>query len=272
MRSLTRLALAGAACVAIAGASVEQTSQGSRPALAVLESFDGLGAGMAAGPGANDPPAPRNPSDNSLAVGPNHIFQVVNSQLAIFTKKGARYDTTGRTLYGPVSTNTLFAGFGGVCEARPNGDAVVRYDQLADRWLVVMPIFRRTVFESDRSQPGQPAASGQAARPGPAAAPGPPPPLSAPPQPPPPPSQGTYAMCYAVSTGPDPLGPYYRYAFERPLFPDYPRPAIWPDGHYVPTSTGDDVIQKHACVADRANMLKGQPATEQCVIIDGVNF
>jgi hypothetical protein len=32
------------------------------------------------------------------------------------------------------------------------------------------------------------------------------------------------------------------------------------------------VIQKHACVADRAKMLKGEPATEQCVIIDGVNF
>ena len=51
-----------------------------------------------------------------------------------------------------------------------------------------------------------------------------------------------------------------------------PRPAIWPDGYYVATSTGDDVIQKHACVADRVRMLAGEPATEQCVIIDGVNF
>jgi hypothetical protein len=79
-------------------------------------------------------------------------------------------------------------------------------------------------------------------------------------------------MCYAVSVGPEPFGPYYRYEFLRPLFPDYPRPAIWPDGYYIPTSTGDEVIQKHACVADRAKMLKGEPATEQCVIIDGANF
>ena len=79
-------------------------------------------------------------------------------------------------------------------------------------------------------------------------------------------------MCYAVSTTSDPLGPYYRYAFERPLFPDYPRPAVWPDGYYVPTSTGDEVIQKHACVVDRAKMLKGEPAHEQCIVIDGVNF
>ena len=79
-------------------------------------------------------------------------------------------------------------------------------------------------------------------------------------------------MCYAVSASSDPLGAYYRYEFLRPLFPDYPRPAVWPDGYYLPTSTGDDVIQKHACVADRTRMLKGEPATEQCVVIDGVNF
>jgi hypothetical protein len=70
-------------------------------------------------------------------------------------------------------------------------------------------------------------------------------------------------MCYAVSVGSDPFGPYYRYEFLRPLFPDYPRPAIWPDGYYVATSTGDNRIsetvatQKHACVVDRARMLKG---------------
>jgi hypothetical protein len=266
-----------AGLAAAAGDSVEQRSQGSRAAVALVESFDGLGAGMAAGEGTNHPPVPRNPSDNTLAVGPNHVVQIVNSQLAIFTKKGARYTESGRTLYGPVSTNTLFAGFGGVCEARPNGDAVVRYDQIAGRWLVVMPIFRRTVFDGDRSKPGEPARAGEAERPGAPAKPGPPPlppaagrsgSAAAPAAPP----EGTYAICYAISTTADPLGPYYRYAFERPLFPDYPRPAIWPDGYYVPTSTGDEVIQKHACVVDRARMLKGEPATEQCVIVDGVNF
>jgi hypothetical protein len=85
-------------------------------------------------------------------------------------------------------------------------------------------------------------------------------------------------MCYAVSTGPNPLGPYHRYYFERELFPDYPRPAIWPDGYYIPTSTGDNLLpdgrlpEKHACVADRSSMLQGLPATEQCVIIAESNF
>jgi hypothetical protein len=254
---------------------VEQTSHGSRPPVPIVASFDGLGVGITPGPGTNNPPVPRNPSDNSLAVGPNHVFQIVNSQLAIFDKHG-------KTLYGPVSTNAMFAGFGGACEARPNGDAVVRYDQLAARWLVVMPIFRRVVFDADRSKPGQPARPGTAARPN-TGRPGMPPPLPPPPQPPsigsdrqaaspPQPADGTYAVCYAISASTDPFGPYYRYAFERPLFPDYPRPAVWPDGYYIPTSTGDEVIQKHACVVEREKMLRGEPAREQCIVIDGVNF
>jgi hypothetical protein len=253
-------------------AVVEQTAQGSRPALTVLESFDGLGAGFAAGA-----TPPRNPSDNSLAVGPNHIFQIVNSQLAVFTKAGAQFDTTGRPLLGPVGTHTLFAGHGDVCGSRTNGDAVVRFDQLAQRWLVVMPIFRRAVIQTPDTRatgplarPGEAARRGQASDPGPAARPSPPP------APPPPGAaaapDATYAICYAVSAGPDPLGEYFRYVFERPLFPDYPRPAVWPDGYYVPTSVGDDVIQKEVCIADRARMLTGQPATEQCLLVDGVSF
>jgi hypothetical protein len=263
-------------------AAVEQRSQGALPGATLVASFDGLGAGFEGPQGAA---ALRNPSDNSLAVGPDHIMQTVNTRMAIFTKKGKRFDTTGKVLYGPVPTNTVFKGFGGACETTNNGDAVVRYDQLADRWLIVMPIFRRGAVRPDQPQPGragdpaQLSVPGQAGQPGAAAplfVPSPSPPTQA--QPPrgqrgqQPGPQGPYSMCYAISAGPDPFGSYYRYEFLRPLFPDYPRPAIWPDGYYVPTSTGDDVIQKHACVVERAKMLKGEPAREQCVIIDGVNF
>lgn len=251
-------------------AAVEQTSQGSRPALPILESFDGIAG-------------PRNPSDNSLAVGPDHIFQIVNSQLAVFSKKGRRFQTSGKLLYGPIPTHTLFVGSGAVCGSRANGDAVVRYDQLASRWLVVMPIFRRAVVRTNDddvspvvARPGEAARPGQASDPGPPAVPRPVPlprptlfgPLATPAGP----SSGSYAMCYAISTGPDPLGTYHRYVFERALFPDYPRPAVWPDGYYVPTSTGDTVIQKHTCIVDRARMLAGRPATEQCILMNGVNF
>ena len=274
-----------------ATAAVEQTSQGKRPPVTLVENFDGLGAGFG---GPDRVTNFRNPSDNSLAVGPNHVVQIVNSRLAVYTKKGARYEKSGTVLYGDAPTNIIFTGFGGVCEARNNGDAVVRYDQLAGRWLLVMPIFSRVApgqygENGEAPVPGVPAVPGRRALPGEAAAPGP---AIAPPANPAqlpalaargrsqtagqpanqPPPQGTYAMCYAVSVSDDPLGAYYRYAFERTLFPDYPRPAIWPDGYYVPTSTGDDVIQKHVCIADRTKMLAGQPATEQCIVIDGVNF
>jgi hypothetical protein len=83
---------------------------------------------------------------------------------------------------------------------------------------------------------------------------------------------GLYAMCYAVSVGTDPMGPFYRYVFRRSLFPDYPRVAVWPDGYYNATSTGDTVIEKHACVADRTRMLAGLDATEQCMIVPAVSF
>jgi len=263
--------------------ALEQTSQGTRPAVPLLESFDGLGTGFQ---GPQGTASFRNPSDNSLAVGPDHVVQIVNSRIAIYSKRGRKYDKTGTVLYGPVATKSVWTGFGGVCEARNNGDAVVRYDQLARRWLIVLPIFSRIgpdefprkldMVPGDPVAPGQLAKAGEASSPGPAAAlpanPRPPPPRPERGQRPPEKEEGVWAMCYAVSTSPDPLGTFYRYAFERTLFPDYPRPAVWIDGYYTATSTGDDVIQKHVCIADRAKMLAGQPATEQCITIDGVNF
>lgn len=246
---------------------IEQTYFGARPSIQLLASFDGLGEGF---DGPQGSATLRNPSDNSLGVGPDHIVQTVNSRMAIFTKKGKRFDTTGRVLYGPVATNNVFKGFGGPCERINNGDAVVRYDQLADRWLIVMPTFRRapsrqpdsTIFSSNPGKaerlyepPLTKALDTAATRQGR-----------------PRNDTGTYCMCYAISTGPDPFGPYYRYEFKRTLFPDYPRPAVWPDGYYTSTSTGDEVIEKHAYVVDRARMLKGEEATEQSFIIKDVNF
>jgi hypothetical protein len=230
-----------------AGAAIEQTAQGKRPAIEPGVTFDGLGEGFSgrAFPGAEnaaDAPdvrggAGRGGIDISLAAGSDHLFEILNGNMAVFTKKGKKYDSTGKLLYGPVPNNTVFAGFGERCGVSNSADSVVRYDQLADRWLIVVPVFTR----------------------------------------PPDNAQGPYAMCYAVSATADPLGPYYRYEFQRPLFPDYPRPAVWPDGYYNPTSTSDNLLpdvvtQKHDCIADREKMLKGQPATEQCVIIDGGVF
>ena len=96
----------------------------------LLTSFDGLGAGF---PGADSTVRFRNPSDNTLAVGPDHIIQIVNSRMAVYTKAGKLFAETGRVLMGPAETRSFFRGFGGPCEKNNNGDAVARYDQLAGR-------------------------------------------------------------------------------------------------------------------------------------------
>lgn len=250
-------------------ASIEQTAFGNKRAARLVESFDGLGVGFTGPQGTT---TLRNPSDNSLAVGPNHIIQTVNSMTAIFTKKGKMFDSSGRVLYGPVRTANFFRGFGGPCERINNGDAVVRYDQLADRWLIVMPTFRKAPLRNDSLIVKLP-------QPGAAV------PLYQPPYVPPDTSRtagarqargrdttGSFCMCYAISTSADPFGSYYRYEFKRDLFPDYPRPTVWPDGYYTTTSTGDEVTERHAYVVDRSKMLKGEDATEQSFIIKDVNF
>jgi hypothetical protein len=272
----------------LTGQSVEQTAEGTGPAPNLVAQFGGLGVGFE---GPQGTATLRNPSDNSLAVGPDHIVQIVNSRMAIFTKRGKRFHDTGRVLYGPVNTNNVFRNFGGTCEARNNGDAVVRYDQLANRWLIVMPIFSRAAERPDqpplwtaranayespigvRNQPNGAETLHQPPKPVIASSLGAQAPVA--PQAPPgtqAPSKGPYSICYAISTSEDPAGSYYRYEFLRPLFPDYPRPAIWTDGYYVPSSTGDEVIEKHACLVERSAMIAGRPAREQCFVINDVNF
>ncbi|MFZ4522979.1 MAG: choice-of-anchor J domain-containing protein [Bacteroidales bacterium] len=69
------------------------------------------------------------PPDPAGDVGPNHYVQVVNSMLQIFSK-------TGASLYGPVMTSTLWNGFSGNWDGHNNGDAIVLYDENADRWII----------------------------------------------------------------------------------------------------------------------------------------
>ncbi|MGC2352433.1 MAG: hypothetical protein WA496_03460, partial [Candidatus Udaeobacter sp.] len=69
------------------------------------------------------------PPDPNGAVGPNHVVVMSNLDFQIFNK-------TGGSLFGPAANNTLWSGFGGGCQTRNDGDPVVLYDQLADRWLL----------------------------------------------------------------------------------------------------------------------------------------
>ncbi|HOC43163.1 MAG TPA: hypothetical protein PKJ99_09125 [Thermoanaerobaculales bacterium] len=69
------------------------------------------------------------PPDPVGDVGPNHYVAMSNLHFAVFDKAGA-------LLYGPAASNTLWSGFGGDCQTDNDGDPVVLYDQLADRWVL----------------------------------------------------------------------------------------------------------------------------------------
>src|SRR2546423_14639288 len=75
-----------------------QTIAASAPATST--NFDGIGNGVA-GFSVNSPPP-----DTNGDVGPNHYVQTVNTDFAVYNKRGT-------LLYGPAPINTLWSGFGG---------------------------------------------------------------------------------------------------------------------------------------------------------------
>ena len=69
------------------------------------------------------------PPDTNAAVGTDNVWQIVNLQSEI-------YDKLGASVSGPFNSNSMWAGFGGPCETTNDGDPIVKYDQLSQRWLV----------------------------------------------------------------------------------------------------------------------------------------
>ncbi len=88
--------------------------------------FDGVGVNGSA------------PPDNTGAVGPNDYVQIVNGGgVRIFAKDG--------TPRGPAfKLSTLFAPLGGVPASTDNGDGLVLYDRIADRWVLSQFAFTST--------------------------------------------------------------------------------------------------------------------------------
>jgi hypothetical protein len=159
------------------------------------------------------------PPDTNGDIGPNHYVQWVNKTLAVYSRSGA-------LLYGPASGNTIWAGFGGPCETQNDGDPIVLYDHLADRWLL-------TQFALPNNLAGII--------------------LMAP-----------FYQCIAVSQTGDPTGAYYRYQYEFSKLNDYPKFGVWPDGYYMTINQFTPITLAFAgqgvAAFDRAAMLAGQPA------------
>jgi uncharacterized membrane protein len=77
-----------------------------------------------------------------------------------------------------------------------------------------------------------------------------------------------FFQCVAVSTTSDATGQYYRYAFTQPYFNDYAKLGVWPDAYYVTFNMfngGNTFVGARACAWDRAKMLVGAQATQQCI-------
>jgi hypothetical protein len=80
-------------------------------------------------------------SDTNGAVGPTQFVQWVNYCFAVFNK------TNGSLEYGPVATNTLWKPLGsGPCYSNDNLDPIVQFDKLANRWVMMMPVFVQPAY------------------------------------------------------------------------------------------------------------------------------
>jgi MYXO-CTERM domain-containing protein len=172
------------------------------------------------------------PPDTEGAVGPNHYVQIVNSGVAV-------WDKAGNVLMAPKFTNLLWTGFpttdGNQCAAQDWGDGVVLYDQMADRWFITQ--FDVTNFVNSSSGPS--------------------------------------FQCVAVSKTADPTGAYWLYDFKyTAAINDYGKFSVWPDAYYATFNNFGAFAFSgaNACAYDRASMLQGLPATQQCFQQSGSVF
>jgi len=165
------------------------------------------------------------PPDTTGDVGPNHFVQWVNLSFAVYSK--GTPTTPPALLYGPVDGSTLWSGFGGPCEATNNGDPIVIYDHLADRWVMSQLSVPNNFLGILLLAP--------------------------------------FSQCIAVSATPDPLGAYYRYQFEFNKLNDYPKLGLWSNAYYMAINQFTEITLEFAgqgvVAFDRASMLAGQPAT-----------
>src|SRR5438034_574181 len=96
--------------------------------------FDGLGQGQ------NGFVVNAAPPDTNGVVGTMQYVQWVNSSFAVFDK------ATGARLMGPTAGNAFWAGFGGGCQSNNDGDPVIQYDKMANRWVATQFSVSTTPF------------------------------------------------------------------------------------------------------------------------------
>jgi len=195
--------------------SALQSYMVQRSAPTQLLSFDGIGNGFTGPQGTFSVNVV--PPDTNGAAGPNHYVQIVNDAFAVFNKSGT-------AIYGPININQLWSGFGGGCQTNNDGDPVVVYDVIADRFIIsqfsvsTVPFLECVAV----SQTGDPTGA-----------------------------YYRYSFSYGNSNFPD----YPKMG----VWPDayYTTYNIFGNG-------GNTFSGAEACAFDRSQMLNGNAATQQC--------
>jgi len=164
------------------------------------------------------------PPDTNGAVGLNHYVQTVNGGVAIWDKSGALLMT-------PKYLNTLWAGYvgtntGNACATENDGDPVVLYDQLADRWFLTQ--FSLPNYSTNKGPSFQCVAVSKTGDP-----------------------TGAYYL--------------YDFQYSA-LINDYGKFGVWPDAYFASFNNFSAVISQGAnvCAYDRVAMLQGKPAAQHC--------
>ena len=141
-------------------------------------SFDGIG--NPAGCGGCLPP------DTNGEIGPTQFVQNVNSAWRVWNR-------TGTPLTSVMSLGSLFAALPGPCANTNDGDPVILYDQLADRWLISQFCWSTTASTDPDHEIIAISKTGDAT--------------------------GQYYL--------------YDFVMPNLKFPDYPKIGVWPDGYYM---------------------------------------
>ncbi|MDB6158584.1 MAG: hypothetical protein JWO04_2290 [Gammaproteobacteria bacterium] len=75
------------------------------------------------------------PPDTNAAVGDTQVVQWVNDCYAVFDK------ASGGLIAGPFAGNQFWAGFGGDCETRNDGDPIIQWDKAHHVWVASQNTF-----------------------------------------------------------------------------------------------------------------------------------
>lgn len=168
--------------------------------------------------------------DTNGAAGPTQFVQFVNDSFAVFNK------STGNLAYGPADGNTLWQALGAPCSSNKNLDEVAQFDKLANRWVLMMPVFASPVYLCIAVSTTSDATNG---------------------------SWNLYAFELPINK-----------LCGCRMMPDYPKLAVWPDGYYISYDQGWNLNYEgpNACVVNRNSMLNGNAATMQCFANTGASY